>query len=80
MQAQDTWLELNMQHQTFTGEMENRSGFFAVSGFGLVQGQILQLLEVFWYIDPCDIFVFISDTEGKGNKKNFQSHSTLSLN
>lgn len=69
-----------MQHQAFTGEMENRPGFFAVSDFGFVREQILQIFEVFWYIDPCDVFVFISDAEGKGNKKNFQTHCTLGLN
>lgn len=77
VQTQDTWLKLNMEHRTFIGEVENCL-FIVVSDLGLGQEQIF--FKVLWYIDPCDICVFISDTEDKGNKKHFQTDSTLSLN
>lgn len=68
-----------MEHQQFIGEVENCL-FIVVSDFGLGQEQIFQIFKVLRYIDPCDIFVIISDTEDKGNKKLFQIDSTLSLN
>lgn len=51
-----------------------------VSYFGLGQEQIFQIFKVFWHVDPCDIFVFISATANKGNKKILKTDFTLSLN